>query len=128
MDPIVIVACGSDAASILLGRKVKASTIRGKEVEITIPGAGFVPQLTEKRHQWSRDGVNPGPSIQASVRYLMVPTFDPLFVQKNILDQKAGNPFSTFVQDISRALGIHDRMYREAFGIEVNRAAAAVEE
>jgi uracil-DNA glycosylase len=120
VDPVLIVALGAEAASALRGKPVKITSERGTTEAITIPGAWNVPVLTEKRKVWRRKvrGEIVMPTAQNQVRYLMMPTIHPAYVLRFHGDRRQGNPLSTFVEDIKKAVSIYNRYMLEVHGIQ----------
>ena len=121
VDPAVILACGAVAVSALMGKATTLSGIRGEPTHITIEGAGRVASITEKKRSWARTvkGETSWPTLPSTVRYLMVPTFDPLFVYRQYADQRANSPGSQFTKDITTAAEIMAR-YQEVAGLPLD--------
>lgn len=119
VDPILIVALGSEAASILRGKPVSLSKDRGNTEMISVPGAWHVPVLTEKKKVWGRKvhGEWAMPTTANMVRYLMLLTLHPAYdVLRSHGDQRPGNPVQRFVEDMKKAVGIYDRYMTEVYG------------
>lgn len=120
VDPIIIVAMGGEAASTLRGKPVKITSERGNTEAISIPGSWNVPVLTEKKKVWARKvrGEFVMPTMQNQVQYLMLPTIHPAYVLRFHGDRRQGNPLSSFVDDIKKAVSIYDRYMLETYGIQ----------
>jgi len=109
IDPILIVSMGVPATEFLLNRSVTINMERGREREIGIPGAAFVPSVTEKRGVWHRkiNGVMQAPVEQNKVRYLVLPTLHPAYVLRNKDDKRPTGPPRMFVSDLRKAHQIY---------------------
>lgn len=119
VDPIVIVALGQKPAERLLGRPVSILKEHGVVEHASIPGASFIPSLTEKKKEWGRkfQGSFHYPVVQNEVRYLVVPTLHPEFVLRHIADEKQTGPFAQFAADLRLAKNIFDTYMFETRGI-----------
>lgn len=124
VDPAVILACGATAASAVLGKLTTLASIRGEPMHIAVEGAGRVASVTEKRRSWARTvrGETTWPTLPSSVRYLMVPTYDPLFVYRQYSDQRANSPGSQFTRDITVAAEIMTKYQELTAGTLVEAA------
>lgn len=118
-DPVLIVAMGAPAASFLSGSSEKITQIRGAPVEISIPGAGHKASFSAKKHEWLRKvkGQLVLPTVQSEARYVMIPTFHPAFVLRQLHDEALGNPYEKFARDLWLAKTIYNRYYEEVAGI-----------
>lgn len=118
VDPIIIVAMGAVTASALRGTPVNLIKDRGQPETITIPGAGFSANFSEKRNVWGRkkDKKRQYPVDPAGVRYQMVPTLPPYKEDLRVHDTSKDNPLSSFIQDIRTAKSIYERYCYEAYG------------
>jgi len=118
VDPIVIVSLGAIATEALTGHAVSIQKDRGMPEEITIPGAGVRPVITEKRKAWARkmgDSIVM-PTEQNRVAYTLIPAYHPAFVLRKSGDFSEDNPFKRFVNDIRFAVTIYHRYLLEVFG------------
>lgn len=111
VDPVVIVALGNKAAEALTGGSVTITTERGKERHISIPGMTSRAVLTEKKGAWLRKvkGQYIAPVEQNEVRYLLVPTLHPAYVDRKLSDKGSSSPFRQFFADIQKAVKIFER-------------------
>lgn len=121
LDPIVIVSLGGPATEVLTGRSITITQERGKERHISIPGASFTPNLTEKRGVWLRKvgGEMVRPVNENEVKYLMVPTLHPAYVLRQFEDRRTRAAFPQFCADIRKAVKIYEQYMYENFGITV---------
>lgn len=115
VDPVVIVSLGAKAAEILTGGSVTITTERGKERHINIPGMTQRAVLTEKKGVWLRKtkGLYVAPTEQNEVRYLLVPTLHPAYVDRKLSDKGPTSPFRQFFSDIKKAVKIFERYQLE---------------
>jgi uracil-DNA glycosylase len=121
VDPVLIVTLGGEAAKAIISeRSFSIINERGKTREITIPGAWFVPELTDKKKMWLRKtkGEYVMPTTQNEVRYLMMPTLHPAYVLRRQEDRSYKNPLDTFIIDMKEAAKLYDRYLLETFGTE----------
>lgn len=118
VDPVVIVACGAVAVSAMVGKATTLASIRGEPMHVSVEGAGRAASITEKKHSWSRTlrGETSWPTIPSAVRYLMVPTHDPLFVYRQYSDKRTNSPGDQFTKDLTTAAEIL-QMYREVASV-----------
>ena len=118
-DPVVIVALGQPAAQFLLGHSVQITKMRGTPIEVSLPGAGHVAVLSKKKKEWIRNvkGELQSPTEPSSVRYVMIPTFHPAFVLRNLPDTNPNNPFDQFAADLGMAKKIYKLYYEEMSGM-----------
>ena len=129
VDPVIIVTLGRPAAEALRGKPVAITRDRGSVEEITIPGATLDMVLTEKKQVWARklnaDGTFQTVSEQSKVKYLMMPTLDPIFVARNVDDTRPApeGPFQTFAADIRMAAKIYERFNYEITGMRPSGAS-----
>lgn len=129
VDPVLIVALGRPAAETLRGKPVAITRDRGTVEEITIPGATLDMVLTEKKQVWARklndDGTFQTVSEQSKVKYLMMPTFNPTFIARNVDDTRPApeGPFQTFAADVRMAAKIFERFNYEITGMRPSGAS-----
>lgn len=136
VDPIIIVSLGAEATKALTGRAVSILRDRGSTEKIGVPGAWYLPNLTEKKKLWVRKihGRLSMPTVQNMVEYLLMPTLHPAYVLRTQTDERRGNPLQCFIGDIKKAKAIYDRYMSEAFGIvpsesiEVTEASFSIRE
>ena len=130
VDPIVIVSLGAKAAEALTGGSVTITTERGKERHVGIPGMTYKPVLTEKKGVWIRKvrGQLVSPVEQNEVRYLLVPTLHPAYVDRKLGDKGPASPFRQFFADIKKAIKIYERHQLEMGLMSAEQAIAEIEE
>lgn len=124
VDPNIIVPLGGTAAEMLLRRPVSILTECGSVDVAKIPGAGWVPQFTDKKKQW-RHKVRKewvAPVQQNMVDYLCVPCLHPAFVARNLGDRRPGAPPEQFVSALRLARDIHIKHMTELFGEQIPTA------
>lgn len=122
VDPIIIVTLGGLAAKTLLtGRSFSIMSERGKLRGISIPGAAYVPSLTDKKKAWVRKVRKEliMPIVQNKVRYDLLPTYHPDFVLRRQADRSFKNPLDTFIDDIKAAIRIYNKYLEFAFGTKI---------
>lgn len=119
VDPVLIVGLGNTASTALRATHTTITKDRGESFQIPIPGAAYVPALTEKKQEWARrrGGVTELPVRQNEVRYLFLPTFHPAYVLRKIADRGPDSPFRQFVADLRKAATIYERYMEYAFGV-----------
>lgn len=116
VDPVLVVTLGVPASSALLGRSVMITKERGTPQHFSIPGAAWLPSLTEKKGVWRRD-VNKNLVVeQNEVRYLLLPTLHPAHVLRMISDRGEKSPFRQFMGDLKNATKIYERYQLEVHG------------
>jgi DNA polymerase len=118
VDPVVILAVGSPAASFLLGRPVSILKERGAPEHCKIPGATWVPQLTDKKKAWNRKvkGVEVMPIEPNKVRYLTIPTLHPAFVLRKESDSGNDSPWRQLATDIKFTGEIYKKCMHDLHG------------
>jgi uracil-DNA glycosylase len=116
VDPVLVVTLGVPASEALLGRSVKITKERGTPQHFTIPGAAWLPSLTEKRGTWRRDENKNLVVEQNEVRYLLLPTLHPAHVLRMISDRGENSPFRQFMKDLKHATKIYERYMLEIHG------------
>ncbi len=118
VDPVFIVALGAEAAKSLSSGSMSIIAESGKTREITIPGAGAHPSLTEKRRLWARKvrGELVMPVEQNQVRYLMMSLVHPAYIARKHKDERHGNPVQLFLDGMKKASRIYTRYMREVHG------------
>lgn len=118
VDPVIIVAMGSAAASYLAKSSINIKKMRGTPMEIEVPGAGYTAVFSEKKHEWQRKvkGVDVLPTKQSIVRYMMIPTYDSGFAFDHRHDTTNENSYRNFTKDICLAKQIYDRYHEEISG------------
>jgi uracil-DNA glycosylase family 4 len=119
VDPVLIVALGGVAAEALLRRSVSVQAENGTTHSISIPGAGFVPKLTDKKKRWVRitKGQVVAPIEQNTVNYLCVISLHPTFVNSNAQDMRPGSPVESFVSTFTLIRNLYNRIVEEIPGI-----------
>lgn len=130
VDPILIVSLGAEATKALTGRAVSITRDRGNTEKICIPGSWHLPAQTEKKKLWIRKvhGQVVMPTVQNMVEYLLMPTLHPAYVLRTQSDERKGNPFESFLEDIKKAKAIYDRYMSEAFGVVPSESVLVTEE
>ena len=115
VDPIVIVTMGGVASEVVSKQHVAVMTKGGEPLKVQIPGAGFVPRLTEKKKEWYRKlrGTWVAPVDQNMVDYLCIPTYAPGFVAREEADKREDAPLRKFVQAIEVAKGVYTKYLTE---------------
>lgn len=118
VDPMLIVCLGRDAATLLAKRKVNIGEESGTTIEVEIPGAGRVPNVTEKRKQWRRKvkGEHVLPTLPTTVRYPMIPVLRPAYVLQNHADRRHKNPTEKFTQSFKNIAAVFTRLMLEVHG------------
>lgn len=116
VDPVVVVTLGTPAGESLLSRSVRITKERGVPQQFSIPGAAWMPSLTEKTRTWRRDANKKLIVEPNEVRYLLVPTLHPAYVLRTIADRGAGSPFRQFMGDLKNATKIYERYMLEVHG------------
>ena len=116
VDPVVIIGMGGVAVSALLGKQTSITSVLGKPQTIEIPGAGETARITDKKKAWGRkvNGEMIYPTDQSQVKYLMVPTYDPLFIKLNA-DDKTNN-------SVGRLYANHLRLVQRMYAQYVTEA------
>jgi DNA polymerase len=116
VDPIVIVGLGGSVCEALTGGHVTITRQRGETVQIEIPGASFVPDLTERKEAWlRRDGSTP--IVQNTVRYHFIQTLHPAYVIRKLADRGEDSPLRYFVADLKKALKTYEAYRETVYGI-----------
>jgi hypothetical protein len=71
--------------------------------------------LTEKKGVWLRKvkGAYTAPVEQNEVRYLLVPTLHPSYVDRKLSDKGPSSPFRQFFADVKKAVKIFERYQLE---------------
>lgn len=120
VDPVVIIALGAEASTILKGHKVAITNEHGQVFSTTVPGASFVPMLTEKKKAWLRTagGKFDLPTKPNEVEYLVVPVLHPAYVLRKRHDDGERSPMRQLITDIWHGVKIYERYMREGFGVE----------
>lgn len=120
VDPTVIVGLGAKACEALVGRPINLARENGEARPIGIPGATYVPELTDKGQHWIRKvkGQVIQPIRQSEVRYHFVPTYHPRDVEKVMDDLGPGSLFSKFSRALREAIQTHDAYVAGAYGME----------
>lgn len=116
VDPVLVVTLGVPAAEALLGRSVKITKERGAPQHFSIPGAAWLPSLTEKKGVWRKDAEGKLVVEQNQVRYLLLPTLHPAHVLRMISDRGENSPFKQFMSDLRTATKIYERYMLEIYG------------
>lgn len=116
VDPVLVIALGVPASEALLGRSVKITKERGTPQHFTIPGAAWLPSLTEKKGVWRKDADGNLIVEQNKVRYLLIPTLHPAHVLRMISDRGENSPFRQFMLDLKSATSIYERYMLEVHG------------
>ena len=116
VDPVLVIALGVPASEALLGRSVKITKERGIPQHFLIPGAAWLPSLTEKKGIWRRDADGNLVVEQHQVRYLLLPTLHPAHVLRMISDRGETSPFRQFMADLKNANKIYERYMLEVHG------------
>lgn len=117
VDPIVIVAMGNPAVEALLGHSVSITKARGQVEEVSVPGVGYKPSLTDKKAAWIRSYSKESgfvmPVAPNDVCYTMVPTLHPAFVLRKARDDSNDSPFKQFTDDVRLAVRTYERYMLE---------------
>lgn len=97
VDPVLIVACGKHAASLLVGKSVQITEKHGTIFDITVPS----------------------PVTKTPVRYAMVAILDPAFLlrqgDQKLVKKKQGYTYKT-IGDLRNAFGLLEQLHMEAYG------------
>jgi uracil-DNA glycosylase family 4 len=120
VDPVIIVALGGTSAETLYGKPVGITAECGKSQIIEIPGAAYLPKLTEVRQQWGRKvkGQWVTPTEQNNVRYLYIPCLHPAYVLRTDTDKRQGSALDQFMDALTKARDAYCTYMREVFGME----------
>ena len=118
VDPLIIIGLGGKVCEALLHRPVTISREHGDPKLIEVPGASYVPVLTEKKQDWlhrTAEGMR-AISEQNMVSYYLMPTHPLSYVQNKLSDMGHNSPFKEFIADLKKAVRAQE-MYNElAFG------------
>ena len=120
VDPTVIIGLGSKVCEALMGHSVTITRMHGEPVQIEIPGAGYVPVLTDKKQDWMHR--IPGETkarpvcAQNMPRYYFMPTLDLTHVLRELSDQGPDSLFRQLIGDIKKALRVHEAYNEMVFG------------
>ena len=119
VDPLIVVALGGAVAGHLLKRSVSVLAENGTTHSLSIPGAGVVPKLTEKKKRWVRvvKGQVSTPVQQNMVDYICVVCLHPNYVLSNITDKRPGNPTEAFMNSLKLVRDVYRRLEAELPGI-----------
>jgi uracil-DNA glycosylase family 4 len=117
VDPILIVSLGVAATSTLTGKPTAIQTESGKLRQITIPGAGWVPDLTEKGVWRRRDGSMP--IVQNQVVYNLMPLIHPAFAIRHWPDKRKEAPMPLFMGGLRKVRDIYFKYIQEVYGEQV---------
>lgn len=130
VDPVVIVGLGNKACETLLGRPITITRDRGEAGHISIPGASYVPVLTEKKQEWRRkiQGEWKTPIEQNEVRYHFIPTLHPAYVVRKLADQGSDSPFRQLLIDLRKAIRTYEMYLEVVFGIVPTKHSTAEDE
>lgn len=130
VDPVLIVALGGPAIETLSGKPARVLAESGVVQTITIPGAGYRPNLTEKKRAWVRKvrGQYIMPVDQNEVSYSMMTLVHPAYVMRKRKDRRVDNPVQIFLAGIKKAADIYDRYVLEVYGGSPSPAADLSEE
>ena len=127
VDPVVIVGLGGKTCEALMGRAITITRDRGEPAQISVPGAGYAPVLTEKKKEWTHrtaEGVRTV-NVQNMVRYFFIPTLHPAYVLRRLADMAIDSPFRQFVADIKKAVRVSETYNEMVFGqVPLNRPEA----
>ena len=118
VDPFLIVGLGNKACEVLMKRSVTITMERGEATQIAIPGHGFHPVFTDKKHEWIRKLRKEiiQPVEQNEVLYHFMPTLHPAHVARNLQDARPGGAFQSFARDLRQALRTYEAYLELAFG------------
>jgi len=121
VDPVVVVPLGATAAEVLLKKPVAILSECGSVKTMRIPGAGYLPQFTEKKREWRhrirKEWV--APVAQNQVEYLCIPCLHPAHVARNLEDRRPGAPPEQFVKALQLARDVYEKYMNEIFGEQV---------
>jgi uracil-DNA glycosylase len=118
VDPIVIVGLGAMACEALLGKHITITRDRGDTAQIEIPGASFLPALTDKKEAWARktrEGLVT-PVVQNTVRYHFIPTLHPAYVIRKLDDRGPDSPLMQLLVDLGKAVRTYEAYREIVFG------------
>jgi uracil-DNA glycosylase len=118
VDPILIVALGGPAVETLTGKPGRVLAESGVIQTITIPGAGYRPNLTEKKRVWVRKvrGTMIMPVDQNTVSYSMMTLVHPAYVLRKRKDERVGSPVEIFLAGIKKAADLYERHILDVHG------------
>ena len=118
VDPVLIVTLGGGAAEAMLHRAVTITSECGNPHVVRIPGAAYIPQLTEKRQQWLRKVKKQWvmPVMQNYVEYHCILNFHPAYVLRNLKDERPGNPAQRFFETMKLVKKVYLKYLQEVFG------------
>jgi DNA polymerase len=114
VDPVLIVTLGVAASETLIGKAVGIQAESGKMLQVTIPGAGWLPDKTSKGTWMRRDGSLP--VVQNQVVYNLMPLIHPSFAIRNWPDKRKEAPMPMFMHGLRRARDIYFKYMQEAYG------------
>lgn len=115
VNPVIIITLGGVATEVVTRVRGGIGVREGEPQLIKIPGAGFVPRLTEKKGLWHRKvrGQWVSPVDQNMVEYLCIPTKSPGFVLRDEADQRMDSPLKSFVRAFERTRDIYSKYMAE---------------
>lgn len=118
VDPVLIVALGGPAIETLSGKPARVLAESGVIQTITIPGAGYHPDLTAKRKAWIRKvrGQLIMPVEQNRVSYSMMTLVHPAYVLRKRKDERVGNPVEIFISGLRKAADLYERYVLDVHG------------
>ncbi len=118
VDPILIVALGGPSIEALSGKPARVLAESGVIQTITIPGAGYHPDLTAKRKAWVRKvrGELIMPVKQNRVSYSMMTLVHPAYVLRKRKDERVGNPVEIFISGLRKAVDLYERYVLDVHG------------
>lgn len=112
LDPLLIVALGSVAASALLQENVSIMAERGIARSMEIPGATEIASVTPKGTWARRSPISKQiewPTEPNAVEYMVLPTLHPAFILRSLADKSPNGAGALFMKDIGVAASIYRR-------------------
>lgn len=130
VDPVVVVGLGGTVSKALLGDNIAITRERGEDLRIRIPGASFVPSLTDKKRDWLRKKKDHFelPVEPNEVEYLFIPTLHPSYVVRKAEDRGHDSPLRQFVKDLRKVVGVYEEYMMTVFGRAPTAPAVSDEE
>lgn len=130
VDPVVIVGLGGTISKALLGDNITITRERGEDARIRIPGAAFVPSLTDKKRDWLRKKgeVLETPVEPNEVEYLFIPTLHPAYVARKAGDRGNDSPFRQLAADLRKAVNVYESYMLTVHGRAPTAAQVSDEE
>jgi len=117
VDPLLIVALGGTAASVILNRSVSIQAENGCMTHASLPGGAFIPALTPTG-RWARKVRKQliAPVAQNQVIYPVIPIVHPAFALRSDTDERVDAPMPLFKKGMEKVQQSYNRFVREVYG------------